>query len=97
MQNLLKNFMKNNRGNLRDAPAMVWTLVLIGIFLGVGLYVLQSFRDQLTIGTEAYDGVNKTIVGIGVFPDWIKIIVVVIAAAIIIGLVVKGFGGGEGM
>jgi TRAP-type uncharacterized transport system fused permease subunit len=97
MQNLLKNLMKSKKGGLREAPAMVWTLVLIGIFLGVGLYILQKFRDQLTAGSEAWTGVNETIVGIGEFPTWITIIVVVIAASIIIGLVVKGFGGGEGM
>lgn len=86
------------KGNLKNAPAMIWTLVLIGLFIGVGLYVLQEFRDQLTAGTEAYDGVNETIVGIGEFPDWLTIIVVVIAAAIIIGLVIRGFGGrGGGM
>lgn len=73
-------------------PAVL-TLVLIGIVLGVGLFVLDSVENNLT--GEANTAVNTTIAGLGDFADWIAIIVVVIAAAIVLGVVLSSFGGGR--
>jgi len=73
-------------------PAVL-TLVLIGIVLGIGLYVLDSVENNLT--GEANTAVNTTIAGLGDFADWIAIIVVVIAAAIVLGVVLSSFGGGS--
>lgn len=78
---------------LQDMYPAVLTLVLIGIVLGVGLYVLDSVEDNLT--GEANTAVNTTIAGLGDFADWIAIIVVVIAAAIVLGVVLSSFGGGR--
>ncbi len=151
-------------------PAVL-TIVLVGIVLGVGLYVLSAFHDQLTpdvSGTQdlinastgtttltdaaltefslssidtvinqtsiaftnytstsagvitwgadmvtasstdllnltytyTYDSadsaqkaVTTTLTGLATFADWIAIIVVVIAAAIVLGIVLSSFGG----
>jgi len=42
--------------------------------------------------TEASDSVNETIDGVGSFAGWIAIIMVVIAAAIVLGIVLSSFG-----
>jgi hypothetical protein len=162
---------------LPEMKNAVWTLVLIGMLLGVGLFILAQLRDNMvtdetnsitanvtqvtgltantnkglphdriinstflavnytgdytfqagvdyhldasagyltptTLGitrgevenwnlsysyvvdtSDAAAGVNKTLAGINEFPQWITIIVVIIAAMIIVGLVVGKFGG----
>ncbi len=75
---------------LGDMYPAVLTIVLIGIVLGAGLYVLDSFEDNVT--GEAATAVNSTITGLGDFADWVPIIVVVIAAAIVLGIVLSSFG-----
>ena len=76
--------------SLGDMYPAVLTIVLIGIVLGVGLYVLDKFEDNMT-GTAA-TAVNTTIDGLDDFATWIAIIVVVIAAAIVLGVVLSSFG-----
>ena len=83
---------KDKRGlGIGDLPNLVMILVVAIIFLGVGLLVLDKFHGQLTVGSEAEKATNASIVGIGDFSDWIPTIVVVVAAAIILGLIVTAF------
>lgn len=76
---------------LGDVYPAVLTIVLIGIVLGLGLYILSSVDDKIS-DAEASDAINKTVVGLGDFADWIAIIVIVIAAAIVLGIVFSSFG-----
>ena len=94
----LKSLMKNKKGmTLGDIYPAVLTIVLIGIILGIGLYVLAEVDDQID-DTEASSALNDTIVGLGDFAGWIAVIVVVIAAAIVLGIVLSSFGrGGTGI
>ncbi|RPI76042.1 MAG: hypothetical protein EHM47_00965 [Ignavibacteriales bacterium] len=59
-------------------------------------YVDSSWYVNYTItysaDTQASTAINQTIGGIGDFADWIPIIVVVIAAAIVLGIVLSSFG-----
>jgi len=80
---------------LRDLYPTVLTFVLIGIVLGIGLYVLNEFLGKMGTSTHAYNATNETIVALGDFSGWFSIIIIVIAAAIIIGLVMKSFTGGR--
>lgn len=66
------------------------TLVLVGILLGVGMIVLDKFMENIKT-TAANESVNETIQALGDFSGWFGIIVVVIAAAIILGLVLRAF------
>lgn len=74
-------------------------LVVLGIMFGVGLAVLGGVADNFdeTEDAAAYDAVNDAIEGIGEFTGWFPLIALVVVAAIIIGLVSRGFGGGGGM
>lgn len=78
---------------LGDMYPAVLVLVLIGILIGVGLTVLGSLSASTSITPLASTAVNSTITATDDFVDWLPIIVVVIAAAIIIGLVTKSFSG----
>lgn len=78
--------------SIGDMYPAVLTIVLVGIVLGVGLYVLSTFATQISSDTTAQTAVNTTIAGLADFADWIAIIVVVIAAAIVLGIVLTSFG-----
>jgi len=91
----MRSLTKNKRGmSLGDMYPAVLTLVLIGIILGIGLYVLAEVNEEID-DTEASSALNDTISGLGDFAGWISVIVVVIAAAIVLGIVLSSFGGGR--
>ena len=91
----MKSLIKNKRGmSLGDMYPAVLTLVLIGIILGIGLYVLAEVEPNVD-NSDASTAINTTIEGIGDFADWIAVIVVVIAAAIVLGIVLRSFGTGR--
>jgi len=85
--------MKDKRGlSLGDMYPAVLTIVLIGIVLGIGLYILAQVEANISGGSEQ---INTTITGLGGMASWIGIIVVVIAAAVVLGVVMSSFGGGR--
>jgi len=89
----LRSLLKDKRGmSLGDVYPAVLTLVLIGIILGIGIYILSEIDDQIA-DAEASDAINETMIGLGTFSGWIGVIVVVIAAAIVLGIVLSSFGG----
>ena len=92
MMQKLKNFIKSKKGTLGlgDIYPAVLTFVLIGIVLGIGLFVLAGVMDEITDATAAA-AVNSTIAALASFADWFTIIIIVLAAAIIIGLVMRSF------
>jgi len=94
---LKKLMIKDKKGmQLGDIYPAVLTLVLIGIILGIGIYILSSIDTAIT-DTEASAVINTTLYAVGDFADWIAIIVVVIAAAIVLGIVLSSFGRGQGI
>jgi len=91
----MRSLLAKKKGvTLGDMYPAVLTIVLIGIVLGVGLYVLDKFEDNMT--GEAATAVNTTITGLDDFASWIAIIVVVLAAAVVLGVVLSSFGGNRG-
>jgi type II secretory pathway component PulF len=95
MKNIMSSLQKNKRGmTLGDMYPAVLTIVMIGIILGIGLYVLTEVNDQID-DADASSAINDTVQGLGDFAGWIAVIVVVIAAAIVLGIVLRSFGGGS--
>ena len=87
----MRSILQNKKGmSLGDMYPAVLTIVLIGIVLGIGLYVLAQVESNMTGGSTA---INTTITGLGGLASWIAVIVVVIAAAIVLGIVISSFGG----
>lgn len=94
----MRALLKNKKGaTLADAYPMVLTIVLIGIILGIGLYVLAEIEPNVQASNDASGAINDTITGLAGFADWIAVIVVVIAAAIVLGVVLSSFGGRRGI
>jgi len=90
----MRSILKDKRGlTLGDIYPAVLTIVLVGIVLGIDLYILAEVNDEIT-DTDASTALNETISGLGGFAGWIGIIVVVIAAAIVLGIVLSSFGRG---
>ena len=88
----MKSMLKNKRGmSLGDMYPAVLTIVLIGIVLGIGLYVLSEVNDNIT-DSDASKAINETIDGLSDFSGWIAVIVVVLAAALVLGIVLRSFG-----
>ena len=87
----MRSLLKRKQGlSLGDMYPAVLTIVLIGIVLGIGLYVLNQVEANIA-GGSSY--VNTTVTGLGGLASWIAVIVVVIAASVVLGIVVSSFGG----
>lgn len=79
--------------NIQDMYPAVLSIVLIAILIGVGLTVLANMKTAGTMTAAANTSLDTAITALGGFPNWFGIIIVVIVAAIIIGLVIHSFGG----
>ena len=80
---------------LKDIYPAILTITLIGIVLGVGILVLDKYRQVSGIGSTAISAINSTRDALDDFVVWIPVIVIVIAAAIILGLVMRSFGSSQ--
>jgi hypothetical protein len=68
--------------------AAVMSFVIIGILLTVGLKIESQVKTQTNATTEAeaFAAIGKTITATAGFSDWLSILQVVIAGALIIGI-----------
>jgi len=73
-----------NAGGLQG---FIWTLVVIGIMLVIGLTVMDNLMGTTDVNSTAETAANETITAIADIPDWLPVIVVVVIAAVILGLV----------
>lgn len=72
-------------------------IVVAAILIGVSQIVLDKFMQQSS-NEDANSSINKSIVALGEFADWWDIMVIVLAAAVILGLIfmalyIRGGGG----
>jgi len=77
-----------------DLYQFVLVIVLIGMILGVGILVIDKFSGASGLTGTASSAINDTrdaLAPIG--STWIPLIVTVAVLAIILGLVIKSFGG----
>ena len=79
-----------------DMYPAVLALILVAILIAVGVTVLGNLAASSGITKTGAEAVNDSIDAIVGFVTWLSIIVLVIAAAIIIGLVVRSFSGNPG-
>ena len=70
----------------------VLALVLVGVVLGIGIYVLSQVGTQLSSDATAFNAVNETMTALSGIPTWLTIIVVVAMAAIVLALIMGAFG-----
>ena len=96
-----KSLFKNNKGaySLADLPNVALVFLLIGVFFSVALVILSSLsaNSSITGNPSASGAVNKTITAVSEIPNnWLLLIAVIVAAAIVIGIVISNLGGATG-
>ena len=91
----MKSLFKDKGGyTLGDLQGIVLILVVTAVVFGAGLYALVQFQNNIGANTTSqYLAVANATKAIGDLATWLPIIVVVIAAALIIGIVVRSFSG----
>jgi uncharacterized membrane protein len=85
--------------SLNELPNVALVFLLIGVFFAVALVILASLQSNATIvaSNTAQTAVNKTILAVSEIPNnWLLLIAIVVAAALVIGIVVANLGGGMG-
>jgi hypothetical protein len=71
----------------------VLLLVLVGIVIGIGTLVLYKMGGVSGLSSTASTAINATGAEVsGIATNWLPIIVVVVVAAVILGLVMSSFG-----
>jgi len=78
---------------LQDLATVAVTFVIAGIALGIGAEVLDEVEQDVTDGSIASLAVNNSSLGIGELSSWMPTIGLVIAAAMIIGIIFTSFAG----
>ena len=84
--------------SMGDLPNVALTFVLIGVFFAIGIVILASLSANTTVAAnnKAQTAVNNTITALVEIPsNWLLLIAVIIAAAIVIGIVVSNLGRGS--
>jgi uncharacterized membrane protein YjgN (DUF898 family) len=79
--------MKSKKAQIGNLQAVITTLVVVGILLGVGFLVLEEFMGQMSAGSEAEAGVNETIQAMKKIPTFLAIIVIIAVVGILLAIV----------
>jgi hypothetical protein len=92
---------KNKKGalQLNELPRVALVFLLIGVFFAVALVILASLQANTTISSNAAanTAVGNTIAAVSEIPNnWLLLIAVIVAAAIVIGIVIANLGGASG-
>jgi len=78
-----------------DLYPVILTIAIVGILLAVVLYVLSAFGDQMTNHSAADNATDDIIDDFVDFIPWMGIILLIVAAAIVLGIVINSFAGGK--
>jgi len=85
--------LKSKKGmSMGDIYPVVMTIALVGILLAIVLYILSAFGAQMTNGSAAQNATESIIADFVDFIPWIGIILLIVAAAIVLGIVIRSFG-----
>jgi hypothetical protein len=77
------------RGQLGNLQGIILTLVVVGILIGAGFFILGEFMDQ-TVALDQPDatkGINDTITALETVPDLLPLVVLIAMVVIILALV----------
>ncbi len=92
----LRTISKDKKGmSIGDLYPVILVIATVAILLAVVLFVLTEFGDQMTNGSAAQNATEDIVTDFVDFIPWIGIILLVIAAAIVLGVVISSFAGGK--
>lgn len=83
----------DKKGQLGNLQGIILTLVIVGILIGAGFFILGEFQDQTSEilsgqgNTSAFLGINKTIDALDTVPDLLPLVVLIALIVIILALV----------
>ena len=86
----LRGRTKGQLGNLQVAAV---GLVVIAIVIGFGAQILGNIRTTQTAGTAEYNATTSGIGALDTFSDNLGTIALIIVAVVVIGLLLRSFGG----
>lgn len=80
-----------------DIYNLVLVVGLTGVLIGVVLTVLGNLSGASGITADASSGINSTITAINTIPTtWLGLIITISVLAVILALVLRSFGVGQG-
>jgi len=79
--------------NLSSMWVAALGLVIIAIVAMVGAKILGQAQANETSGSYAYNITDQGLTGINQLATWLPIVALVVAGVVIIGLLIRGFGG----
>jgi len=82
--------------SLGDLYPVILTIALVAILLAVVLFVLDEFGGQMTNDSAAQNATEAVVSDFADFIPWIGVILLIVAAAIVLGIVIRSFAGGRG-
>ena len=89
--------LKNKKGmGIGDLYPVMLTICLVAILIAIVLFVLDEFGQQMTNNSLAQNATEDISEDISDFIPWIGIILLVIAAAIVLGILIRNLAGGSG-
>lgn len=80
----------NKKGQLGNLQGIILTLVVVGILLGAGFFILDEFLDQaqaLDVNGSAVTGINDTITAMLTIPELLGLVVLIAMIGIILAVV----------
>lgn len=79
----------DKKGQLGNLQGIILTLVIVGVLIGAGFFILGEFLDEtIDLGqVEATDGVNATIQALDTIPDLLPLVVLIAMIVIVLALV----------
>jgi len=93
----IRSILKDKRGlGVGDLYPVILTIAVVAILLAVVMFVLDEFGNQMVENSSAYNATEDIIDDFVDFVPWIGIILLVIAAAIVLGVVISSFAGKRG-
>jgi len=85
---------KSKKGmNLGDLYPVILTIALVAILLAIVMFVLNEFGDQMDNDSAAENATEDIVDDFSDFVPWIGVILLVVAAAIVLGIVIRSFAG----
>jgi multisubunit Na+/H+ antiporter MnhB subunit len=82
------------KGQLDSLLSGAMFIIVLGVAISIGLYVLTGIREALYAangnirGSAAENATNTTIIALTAMPTWFSIIIVVIVGAAVLGLLI---------
>jgi len=77
--------------SLQDMAPIAIAFVVIAVVLGVGATILASIQSGQTENGSAYNASGNGLTSMGTLSGWLPTIAVIVAAAVVIGIIVAYF------